>query len=266
VLGAHVRSESTFAVDCRASVLDPWRLIIEPPTASLEVIVRKLERSCALTDADRRAILALPFVVRSLERGQYITREADPAAYAHLILSGWAYRQRIVGKGARQILSVHWDGDILNLSNCVLGAVDCDALAIMKCEVAMVSTLAVKQIAAEHPATIGLALWRASLADGALVGEWVTNIARRDSRTRVAHLLCEFGFRLERDGLADRNWYSIPLTQEHIADCAGLTPIHLNRVLKALEREGLIQLSRREITIISWQSLAAVGDFRGNCL
>lgn len=40
------------------------------------------------------------------------------------------------------------------------------------------------------------------------------------------------------------------MTQEQLADCVGLTPVHLNRTLKELEAEGLIaRRNARSITI-----------------
>jgi DNA-binding HxlR family transcriptional regulator len=52
------------------------------------------------------------------------------------------------------------------------------------------------------------------------------------------------------------------MTQEQLADCTGLTPVHVNRTLKALEAENLItRRSSRAITIGDWKKLATAGDF-----
>lgn len=52
------------------------------------------------------------------------------------------------------------------------------------------------------------------------------------------------------------------MTQEHIADCTGLTPVHVNRMLKLLEQENLIsRRSSRAVTIGDWNRLANAGDF-----
>jgi DNA-binding transcriptional regulator LsrR (DeoR family) len=56
--------------------------------------------------------------------------------------------------------------------------------------------------------------------------------------------------------------YELPITQEQLADCTGLTSVHVNRTLKALEAEGLIERrSSRTVTIGDWRKLAAAGDF-----
>lgn len=49
------------------------------------------------------------------------------------------------------------------------------------------------------------------------------------------------------------------MTQEQIADAVGLTPVHVNRTLKALDREGLTQRSKRSVTILDWKKMAEIG-------
>ena len=55
--------------------------------------------------------------------------------------------------------------------------------------------------------------------------------------------------------------FELAMTQEQLADTTGLTPVHVNRVLKALEGEGLIVRSRRNISVPDWRRLRDVGDF-----
>jgi CRP-like cAMP-binding protein len=59
----------------------------------------------------------------------------------------------------------------------------------------------------------------------------VVNIGRRDSRSRIAHLLCEFAYRLNAQDLSTYGNYELPITQEQLADATGLTAVHVNRVL-----------------------------------
>lgn len=87
------------------------------------------------------------------------------------------------------------------------------------------------------------------------------NVGRRDARTRMAHLLCEFALRMEKAGLASGNGFELPITQEQLADAVGLTPVHVNRTLKALEATGLITRNKRIIAFPSWERMRDVGDF-----
>ncbi|HYJ82235.1 MAG TPA: helix-turn-helix domain-containing protein, partial [Allosphingosinicella sp.] len=67
--------------------------------------------------------------------------------------------------------------------------------------------------------------------------------------------------RLEAAGLARGRRYDMPMTQEQIADCTGVTPVHVNRVLKELGRRGLIEREKRSVVIVNWEGLREIGDF-----
>jgi CRP-like cAMP-binding protein len=112
-----------------------------------------------------------------------------------------------------------------------------------------------------------MAMWHDTLVDGSVFREWIANVGRRDAHTRIAHLLCEFALRLTVAGLGEESDYELPMTQDQLADCVGLTPVHVNRTLRALEAGNLIsRKSSRGITIGDWKKLADAGDFDSNYL
>jgi len=128
-------------------------------------------------------------------------------------------------------------------------------------ELALIPIDAVRELAFSRPA-VGMAMWYETLVEGSIFREWVLNIGRRDAKTRIAHLLCEFAVRLEVAEVGNSNHYTLPITQEQLADAVALTPVHVNRMLMELEAEGLINRTRRDITIGDWPELAKAGDFQ----
>jgi DNA-binding transcriptional regulator LsrR (DeoR family) len=56
------------------------------------------------------------------------------------------------------------------------------------------------------------------------------------------------------------------VTQTQIADATGLTSVHVNRVLKVLRAEGLVDVKRREVVVQDWDGLMLAGDFDPNYL
>jgi CRP-like cAMP-binding protein len=230
-------------------------------TSPLFVMLHKLERLAPLDDGDRDALLSLPFTLAEIERGRRILGDGEGSSNAHLLRSGVACRQTVLANGARQIVSLHLQGAILDLSSCVLSLDEPELRALTSCEIALIPREAIQGLLAERPATLGLAMWRRTLADAAILRAWMTNNARRDARSRLAHLLCELGLRLEGAGLGERTRYRLPMTQEQIADCIGLTPVHVNRVLKDMEKDRLISGTRGSIEIADWERLTGVGGF-----
>jgi CRP-like cAMP-binding protein len=152
-------------------------------------------------------------------------------------------------------------GELVDLQNSLLGKADHSVQMLTRGEVAMIPREEIVRIAFERP-EIGKAMWIDTLVDASIFREWIANVGRRDARTRIAHVLCEFGMRLQHAGLGRESGYALPMTQEQLGDTTGLTSVHVNRTIKALEAEGLLSRSSpREIIIGDWKKLAEAGDF-----
>lgn len=230
------------------------------PEPTLQPMVRKLRLWQELDEADAAALLALPHVVRTLKAGQLVAWDGDRPQHSCLLISGFAFRHKIAGTGARQILSVHMRGDVIDLHNAILRIADHNIQMLTAGDVAMIPFEAILDIAAARP-RVAAALWYETLVDGSIFREWIVNVGRRDARTRIAHLLCELALRQELAGLGDRLCYQMPMTQEQLSDAVGLTPVHVNRMLMGLGTDGLIRRNHRSITVMDWAALAKAGDF-----
>lgn len=231
-----------------------------PQVPDLALMLSKLEKLSTLDAADRAAILALPYVSRTVEPHEHIIREGDKAENSCLLRSGFLSRHKVVATGARQIVSIHMAGDMVNMQNSLLKTADHNVQALTRAEVTLIPGQAIVALAASRPA-VAIAMWLDTLIDGAIFREWITNVGRRDARSRTAHILCEFALRQEKAGLGDLHHYDLPLTQEQLGDALGLTSVHVNRTLKALEEGGMIRRSNRSVTIADWNALRKTGDF-----
>lgn len=226
----------------------------------LAPMVRKLNRWCDLDSSDRTSIRSLPYQLRRLDAGQYLVWDGDQPRNCCLLLSGYAYRHKHAGNGGRQILSIHMKGDVLDLQNSLLGTADHNVQMLTNGEMALISVDAIRHLTFSRP-MVGMAMWYETLVEGSIFREWVLNIGRRDARTRIAHLLCEFAIRLEVAELGGPSGYELPISQEQLADAVALTPVHVNRTLMRLEEDGLITRTKRVIAIDDWKKLAKVADF-----
>jgi CRP-like cAMP-binding protein len=229
-------------------------------TSTLDRVVRRLEMRVRLDPEDRAAIHALPVQLKTMEPAAYMVREGEMIDHCVLLLSGFAYRHKITGPGQRQIMSIHMPGEFLDLQNSLLGLADHNVQALTRCDVATVPVAALRKLYEDRP-RVGQAMWIDTLIDAAIFREWIVNVGRRDAISRLSHLLCEIALRLEEAGLAVAHRYELPMTQEQLADCTGLTPVHVNRVLKELARLGLISRDKRSVEILEWDRLRQIGDF-----
>jgi CRP-like cAMP-binding protein len=226
----------------------------------LDLLVRRLEQHAPLGEEDRRAVLALPHMVRTLEPATYTAREGDPPKVCAVLLSGFAYRQKTTVDGARQIVALHIPGEALDFQSLFLDVADHNVQMLTRAEVALIPNAALQELARARPA-VEHAILMAILVEASVLREWVLNVGRRDARAAMAHFLCEVAVRLEAQGLAKSYGYELPMTQDQLADVLGLTPVHVNRTLKSLEADGLIARNRRQVSFPDWQRMRHTAGF-----
>lgn len=232
------------------------------PLASL---LTNLELRSPLSPSDRAAILALPFVLKSLAPGSYLVREGEPPTACGVLITGFAYRQKLTGDGGRQILSIHMPGEALDFQNVFLNSADHSVQMLTRGQVALVLRADIQKVARCSPA-IAHAILINVLAEASIFREWILNVGRRDAKSRLAHVLCELAVRLDAQGLADEMGYHLPMTQAELADALGLTPVHLNRVIRALEVDGLLVRSKRNLSFPDWERMRDLADFNDRYL
>jgi CRP-like cAMP-binding protein len=226
----------------------------------LSLLVCQLETLSTLSAHDREAVLDLPHRLRRIDAGSYIIREGEKPTHCVVLVTGYAFRQKVTGNGARQIISLCMPGDAVDLQNMFLDVSDHSVQLLTQARVADIPREALQELVLTHP-KIGEAVIQQSLVEASILREWVVNVGRRDARARIAHILCEFAVRLEQRGLAYDHGFELPMTQEQLADATGLTSVHVNRVLKSLEADGLISRKRRQIHFDNWRALQDAGDF-----
>lgn len=221
--------------------------------------IRKLEHGADLTEADYARLSSIARA-REVGAGHTIIEQGERPDDVRLVLSGFAYRYKVLRDGKRQIVALLVPGDFCDLHVAILGAMDHGIAAMSRCTIADLSRATVLDLTEAYP-RIGRALWWATLVDEAVLREWLVNIGRREAAPRMAHLFCEILLRLQAVGLADRNSYPFPLRQIDLADALGLTSVHVNRTLQSLRQAGLIVLEKRRLTIPDVQKLKTFCEF-----
>jgi CRP-like cAMP-binding protein len=238
---------------------------MSPLSRTLSPFLTKLQLWGPLDPASEEAILALPHKIEDVGPNKYIVREGEKPAHSCLLLDGFAFRHKVLVDGSRSISAIHMKGDVVDLQNSLLGTADHSVQTLSTTRIAFIPVDEIRRVAFEFP-NAGMAMWYDTLVDGSIFREWIANVARRDAASRLSHLLCEFGLRLESLGLGNRSQYELPMTQEQLADCTGLTPVHVNRTLMDLESRGFIARSRRSVAIDDWKRMAALSGFNDNYL
>jgi CRP-like cAMP-binding protein len=226
----------------------------------LSQLLRKLTLRANLDTQAREAVLALPTRIQNVEAGVYLVREGDRPDHSCVLINGYAIRHKVTQDGGRQIICFHLNGDFLDLEGSLLNIADHNVQTLTRSEVAFIPRSALRELILAQPG-VGMAMWVDTLIDASIYREWVVNVGKRDGFARVAHLLCEFGRRLELAGIAKADGFDLPMTQEQLADATGMSFVHINRVLKSLAAEKLIRRNRKSVNIPNWERLRDVAGF-----
>lgn len=222
-------------------------------------LIRKLCNIIDLSDQDRQALASMCDDMREVQEGTDIISDGDRTEHVHLILEGWAYRYKILEDGSRQITAFLIPGDFSDMHVAVLGEMDHNIGTLTSTKVCYISHGRMNELV-ERP-QIARAFWWATLVDEAVLRAWIVNVGRRDAYQRIAHILCEMHLRLDSIGMVEDSGFALPLTQEELADAAGITSVHANRTLQRLRREGLIEYRREQLTIPDVQRLQEASGF-----
>ena len=224
-------------------------------------LTMKLEQFTAFTADERSRLDALVadrckcFPARS-----DILAEGDKVDDIHIVLSGLAARYKMLPDGERQIMAFLIPGDLCDAEVFVLAEMDHSVGALTETRCALVATEAMEALLTES-SQLTRALWWSTMTDSAVLRERIIDHGRRDARERVAHLFYEMFVRYRLIGQAVEGCFDFAVTQEELADATGLTTVHINRTLKQLREEGLVELRGKSLRVLDPHGLKKAARF-----
>ncbi len=228
--------------------------------AGLRPFLDRLTSRSRLTGIEQEAILQLPSVDLRIDAHRDVVRLGEAVDHVSIVTDGFVGRFGQNAQGERQLTALHIAGDAPDLHLVVVPSDTCPLQSLSDTRISRVPHAELREVAARFPA-VAEAFWRHCSVDAAITAQWVVNLGRRDARTRIAHLLCEMAVRCGVDLKGGEIDFPFPLTQTHLADATGLTPVHINRTLKALASEDLVYLADRKARIPDWKRLVQHGEF-----
>lgn len=192
--------------------------------------------------------------------GTTVFSEGSDSAHLYTVLSGWAFRYKLLEDGRRQILNYALPGDLLGLQTALLGSLDHSVEALSDLRLCVFERARMYEVFANFPSLAFDVTWLASREER-LLDESLLSIGRRTAAERVAQLLLLLVERERHAGLENGNSLKVPLTQHHIADTLGLSLVHTNRTLRRLSKAGLLSWKPSEIDVLKPQELGRLADW-----
>ena len=191
--------------------------------------------------------------------------EGDEPRPVFVILAGWACRYKILPGGSRQIISFMMPGDFCDMHVAVLAEMDHSIATLTDAKVVAIPRDQMEALVEVRP-NLSKAFWWTQLVDAGVLRATIVSMGRRTSLERVAHLLCELCFRMRNIGIADEETFVMPFTQIVLADAVGMTPVHVNRLVRKLRALGALDVGVTTLIIADISLLAQIAGFDDNYL
>jgi CRP-like cAMP-binding protein len=220
----------------------------------------KLRARDEVGEAEEAAIRGALGVVKTYPADKVVIAAGEEVTCSTLLLEGMMSRFKDLRDGERQISGLHVAGDFLDLHSFTLKHLDHGILSLTPCKVVLVPHEELTRITEEFPHLTRI-YWFSTNLDACIHREWEVSLGRRSGLARTAHLFCELRVRLGIVGLADDSGYDLQLTQAELGECLGLTPVHVNRMLRELRERGLVEFRGKRVAILDYEGLKQVADF-----
>lgn len=224
------------------------------------ILAKKLSAFLPLSPKELEALAEIQSKPLTVKRGKQLTQEGQTGHKAFVLQSGWACSFKDLANGQRQIISFPIAGDCVGLRSVLLKTADHSFSTLTDAVVSAVEGPHIMKCVTEFP-RLGTALLWAASRDEAMVVEHLVDIGRRSALERTAHFFMELAERLSLVGLATEAEFECPLTQFVLADALGLTPIHVNRMLRQLHERDLLTLRKGTVQVHDLNRLRNLAGF-----
>jgi CRP-like cAMP-binding protein len=174
-------------------------------------------------------------------RHQHLLHEGQQPDAIYRVEEGCACRYQMLGGARRQITALYLPGDYCE-PQWLFGTSSAKAVVTL-------TPVRARRLPLDKLADLGpesrTALCSSILSMLDRQHDWIATLGRKSAVERVCALLSDIFCRMQNGAPPRSDRCLLPLTQHDMADIVGLTPVHVNRVLKELRSEGLLELHSR---------------------
>jgi len=192
--------------------------------------------------------------------GTNILLQSTNSAHLYTILSGWAFRYKMLPDGRRQILNYAMPSDLIGLQGSVNDEMQHSVEALTDVLLCVFPREKLWTLFTDFPTLAFDVTWLAAHEEQVL-DENLLSVGRRTAMERLAYLLLTMFDRAAEVGLTKAGSIQFPFTQQHVADTLGLSLVHTNKTLQRLAATKTMRWKDRKFEIIDREALTKIANY-----
>jgi CRP-like cAMP-binding protein len=241
-------------------------MAIAQPTAPIQSVaphpfVARLSRLVKLSAADLASFERITGHERLVKKRDNLVVVGHEYRNLCFVRDGHAIRYKLLRSGKRQILNVILPGDVIGFPVSFFDRSMYSIVAVSDLTYNTCSLDSYARLCYEQP-QFGLVLSWLAAQEAAIYAEHIVDLGRRTPVERLAHFLLEVHARLLSVGRAETASFTLPFSQEVMADVLGLSVPHLNRVMQQLRGDRLIASRSRLVELTDMARLQTLAQYQ----
>ncbi|MGB0721554.1 MAG: fumarate/nitrate reduction transcriptional regulator Fnr [Gammaproteobacteria bacterium] len=185
---------------------------------------------------------------RPLQRGDYLYQAGESFASLFAVRSGSLKTVASASDGSEQILGFHMAGELVGLDAVRDEQHTCSAVALETTSVCEVPYGNLEELS-RHVPSLHRQLFRLAGREIGNEYEMLLMLGNRSAEERLATFLWTLGTRLHERGFAQYE-FNLTMSRHDIANYLGLAVETVSRLFTQMDREGILAVQRRHITIL----------------
>ncbi|MBV7257840.1 Crp/Fnr family transcriptional regulator [Pacificimonas sp. WHA3] len=223
--------------------------------------INKLDHYLQLTEREKLDLLVLEESPQVYEAGTVLYAEdKDEADALYIVQSGRLHASTVLADGGRALLKLHFAGDIVGTSNIPFTTAISTVTVVREARLCRFPRSSLTTLFEVHPRLAAL-FYSVGMLENVSLTDRLRSIGRTDGLSRIGSLLLEITSRLRVTNKDFGNEVELHMTQADIGDAVGLTHVHVNRMLRELADQGLIERTGSTVTILDEDRLREVAHF-----
>lgn len=195
---------------------------------------------------------------RPIEKGTHIFRAEDPFESFYAVRSGSVKVYIINEAGEEQIIGFYFPGEIIGFDAIEHSKHTCSAVVLETSTFCSLPYEKINEICVQIP-DLQNQMFRLLSREISTENQLLLTINKRSAEERIATFLISLSSRFEKLGYSAKE-YNLPMSRQEIGNYLGLTIETVSRLFTKFQRNGLVKINRKAISLENLPAIHAICD------